>query len=145
QIVDCEIGNRVRVGPFANLRPGCRLADDVKIGDFVELKSAALGEKVSAAHLSYIGDAEVGAGTNIGAGVVTCNYDGVRKHRTTIGEKAFIGTHATLIAPIHIGDGAYVAAGSPLTEDVPADALAIARSRQEIKPDWVKRRREQRG
>lgn len=141
QIVDCEIGNHVRIGPYANLRPGCRLADSVKIGDFVELKNAILGEKVSSAHLSYIGDAEVGAGTNIGAGVVTCNYDGTRKNRTTIGQNAFIGTHATLIAPVTIGDGAYVAAGSPITEDVPEDALAIARSRQTVKPEWARRRR----
>jgi bifunctional UDP-N-acetylglucosamine pyrophosphorylase/glucosamine-1-phosphate N-acetyltransferase len=141
QIVDCEIGSDVHIGPFANLRPGCRIADGAKIGDFVELKNALLGEKVSAAHLSYIGDAEVGAGTNIGAGVVTCNYDGIRKNRTLIGKNAFIGTHATLIAPVTIGDGAYVAAASPITEDVPEDALAIARSRQTNKPEWARRRR----
>jgi bifunctional UDP-N-acetylglucosamine pyrophosphorylase / glucosamine-1-phosphate N-acetyltransferase len=142
QIVDCEVGSEVQIGPFANLRPGCRLADKVKIGDFVELKNATLGEKVSASHLSYVGDAEVGAGTNIGAGVVTCNYDGVRKHRTTIGKGVFIGTNATLIAPVTIGDGAYVAAGSPINEDIPEDALVIARSRPTVKPDWAKRRRE---
>jgi bifunctional UDP-N-acetylglucosamine pyrophosphorylase / glucosamine-1-phosphate N-acetyltransferase len=142
QVVDCEIGNEVKIGPFANLRPGCKLADKVKIGDFVELKNAILGEKVSASHLSYIGDAEVGAGSNIGAGVVTCNYDGVRKHRTNIGKNAFVGTNATLVAPVTVGDGAYVAAGSSITEDVPQDALAIARSRPTIKPDWAKRRRE---
>ncbi len=142
QVVESRVGNGVRIGPYANLRPGCRLADNVKIGDFVELKNAVLGEKVSASHLSYVGDAEVGAGTNIGAGVVTCNYDGVRKHRTTIGKEAFIGTHATLIAPVTIGDGAYVAAGSPINQDVPPDALAIARSRPSIKPGWARARRE---
>lgn len=142
QVVDCEIGNGAWIGPFANLRPGCRLADRVKIGDFVELKSAVLGEKVSASHLAYVGDAEVGAGTTIGAGVVTCNYDGYRKHRTIIGKNAFIGTHATLIAPITIGEGAFVAAGSPLDQDVPGDALAIARTRPTIKPEWARRRRE---
>jgi len=144
QVVDCEIGNNARIGPYANLRPGCRLADRVKIGDFVELKNAVLGEKVSASHLSYIGDAEIGAGTNVGAGVVTCNYDGVRKHRTLIGKDAFIGTHVTLIAPVSIGDGAFLAAGSPIHEDVPEDALAIARTRQTIKPGWARKRRESR-
>jgi bifunctional UDP-N-acetylglucosamine pyrophosphorylase/glucosamine-1-phosphate N-acetyltransferase len=141
-IVECEIGNGVKIGPYANLRPGCRLAEGVKVGDFVELKNATLGRKVSASHLSYIGDAEVGEGTNIGAGVVTCNYDGVRKYRTIIGSRAFIGTHATLIAPVSIGDGAFVAAGSPIDQDVPADALALARSRVTIKPQWARKRRD---
>lgn len=142
QVVGCEIGDGVRIGPYANLRPGCRLADQVKIGDFVELKNAVLGEKASASHLSYIGDAQVGAGTNIGAGVVTCNYDGFRKHRTIIGKDVFVGTHATLIAPVRVGDGAFIAAGSPIHEDVPEDALAIARTRQTIKPGWARRWRE---
>jgi bifunctional UDP-N-acetylglucosamine pyrophosphorylase/glucosamine-1-phosphate N-acetyltransferase len=132
----------VYIGPFSNVRPHCRIADKVKIGDFVELKNASLGEKVAASHLSYIGDADVGAGTNIGAGTVTCNYDGKRKHRTTIGSNSFIGTNSTLVAPIVIGDGAYIAAGSPITVDVPADSLAIARSRPEIKPGWARARRE---
>jgi bifunctional UDP-N-acetylglucosamine pyrophosphorylase/glucosamine-1-phosphate N-acetyltransferase len=145
QIVEAEIGSRVRIGPFANLRSGCRLAEGVKIGDFVELKNSTLGEKVSAGHLAYLGDADIGAFANIGAGTITCNYDGVHKYRTTIGSHAFIGSHATLIAPLAIGDGAYVAAGSPLNEDVPADALAIARSRQTIKPAWAKRWREKQG
>jgi bifunctional UDP-N-acetylglucosamine pyrophosphorylase/glucosamine-1-phosphate N-acetyltransferase len=142
QVVECEIENGVKIGPFANLRPGCRIASGVKIGDFVELKNAALGEKVSASHLSYIGDAEVGAGTNIGAGTVTCNYDGKRKHRTKIGRNVFVGTHSTLIAPVEIGDGAYIAGGSPITEDVPVDALALARSRQVTKPGWAKAKRD---
>jgi bifunctional UDP-N-acetylglucosamine pyrophosphorylase/glucosamine-1-phosphate N-acetyltransferase len=142
QVVRCEIGSHVRIGPYANLRPGCLLADYVKVGDFVEVKNAVLGEGVSAAHLSYIGDADVGARTNIGAGVITCNYDGAQKHRTIIGEGAFIGSNATLIAPVEIGDGAYIAAASPINEDVPGDALAIARSRQTIKPEWARKRRE---
>src|SRR5205807_9998021 len=127
---------------FANLRPGCRIGRESKIGDFVELKNAQLGEHVSASHLAYLGDAEIGDGTNIGAGTITCNYDGVKKHRTRIGKNTFIGTHATLVAPVTIGDGAYVAAGSPITEDVPADSLAIARSFTTIKPGWARARRE---
>jgi bifunctional UDP-N-acetylglucosamine pyrophosphorylase/glucosamine-1-phosphate N-acetyltransferase len=143
-IVECQIADHVKIGPYANLRPGCRLAEGVKVGDFVELKNASLGRKVSASHLSYIGDAEVGEGTNIGAGTVTCNYDGVRKYRTIIGRNAFIGTHSTLIAPVTVGDGAFIAAGSPIDQDVPADALALARSRTTIKPQWAQRRRESR-
>lgn len=142
QVVQSDIGAHVKIGPFSNIRPHCKLADGVKIGDFVELKNAALGEKVSASHLSYIGDAEVGARTNIGAGTVTCNYDGKRKHRTTIGADAFIGTHSTLIAPVSVGEGAYVAAGSPVNEDVPADSLVIARSRPVFKPGWARAKRE---
>jgi bifunctional UDP-N-acetylglucosamine pyrophosphorylase/glucosamine-1-phosphate N-acetyltransferase len=138
----CELGDNVRIGPFANLRPGCVLSNDVKVGDFVELKAARLGEGVSAAHLSYIGDAEIGARTNIGAGVVTCNYDGQKKHKTHVGQDAFVGTNSTLIAPVEIGDGAYVAAGSSITDSVPGGALAIARSHQTNKPEWAKRRRE---
>lgn len=143
-LVQSEIGDRVRIGPFAHLRGGCKIAAGAKIGDYVELKNATLGEGVSAAHLTYIGDAEIGARTNIGAGTITCNYDGVRKHRTVVGEGAFIGSHVTLIAPITVGDGAVVGAGSPLDEDVPADALAIARSRMTVKPEWAKKRRESR-
>lgn len=145
QIVQCSIGNRVRIGPFANLRPGCSIADEAKIGDFVELKNARIGERVSAAHLSYIGDAEVGARTNIGAGTITCNYDGAAKHQTVIGEGVFVGSHATLIAPVTVGNGAYVAAASAVDEDVPEDALVIARCRQTVKAGWAKRRREERG
>src|SRR5262249_50103857 len=139
-VCDSALGDDVKVGPYSNLRPGCKLEDGVKVGDFVELKNAHLGEKVSASHLSYVGDAEVGGGSNIGAGTVTCNYDGVNKHRTTIGRKAFIGTNSTLIAPVTVGDGAYVAAGSVICEDVPPESLAIARSRQTIKPGWAARR-----
>lgn len=142
QVVRSQIGNGVRIGPFANIRPGCQLADHVKIGDFVELKNATLAQRVSASHLSYIGDAEVGEETNIGAGVVTCNYDGIQKHRTIIGKGAFIGTHTTLIAPVTVGDGAFIAAGSPINQDVPADSLAIAREKMSVKPDWAKRWRE---
>lgn len=142
QVVETELGNNVRVGPFANLRPGTKVGDYTKIGDFVEVKNAIIGEYVSMAHLTYVGDAEVGANSNIGAGTITCNYDGKRKHRTVIGKGCFIGSHATLIAPLQIGDGAYVAAASAINQDVPSDALAIARCRQTNKENWAKRRRE---
>ena len=147
-IVASEVGDGCRIGPFANLRPGTVLGAGVKVGDFVELKNAMLGDGVSAGHLTYLGDAEVGAGTNIGAGTITCNYDPFltpTKNLTSIGANAFIGTHSTLVAPVTVGDGAYTAAGSTITEDVPADALALGRARQVVKPGWVsakKRRKE---
>lgn len=137
QVVESVIGSDVSVGPFANLRPGTKLADKVKIGDFVETKNAQFGPGAQASHLSYVGDAEVGAGTNIGAGTVTCNYDGYRKHRTVIGRNAFIGSHSTLVAPITIGDGAFIAAGSAVTISVPNDSMAIARSRATLKEGWA--------
>lgn len=143
QVVESRLGDGVRVGPFANLRPGTVVGNGTKIGDFVEVKNSIIEENVSMAHLTYVGDAEVGANTNIGAGTITCNYDGKRKHRTIIGKGCFIGSHATLIAPVRIGDGAYVAAASPITDDVPPDSLAIARCRQVVKEEWAKRRREQ--
>jgi bifunctional UDP-N-acetylglucosamine pyrophosphorylase / glucosamine-1-phosphate N-acetyltransferase len=128
------IGAGASIGPFARLRPGAVLEDGVHIGNFVEVKEARLGAGVKANHLSYIGDASVGAGTNIGAGTITCNYDGVNKWRTTIGERAFIGSNSVLVAPITVGNGAYVAAGSVITSEVPPDALSIARGRQTDKP-----------
>ncbi|MDW8104105.1 MAG: bifunctional UDP-N-acetylglucosamine diphosphorylase/glucosamine-1-phosphate N-acetyltransferase GlmU [Armatimonadota bacterium] len=143
QVVESRLGDDVRVGPFANLRPGTVVGNGSKIGDFVEVKNAIIEENVSMAHLTYVGDAHVGANSNIGAGTITCNYDGRRKHRTVIGKGCFIGSHATLIAPVQIGDGAYVAAASPITEDVPPDSLAIARCRQVVKEGWAKRRREE--
>ena len=143
QVVECRLGDGVRVGPFANLRPGTVVGNGTKIGDFVEVKNAVIEENVSMAHLTYVGDAHVGANSNIGAGTITCNYDGKRKHRTIIGKGCFIGSHATLIAPVEIGDGAYVAAASPINENVPPDSLAIARCRQVVKEEWAKRRREQ--
>lgn len=139
---DSHLGRGVRVGPFAHLRPGSRVGEGTKIGDFVELKNARLGAHVSVAHLAYLGDAEVGDHVNIGAGVITCNYDGVRKHETHIGAGAFIGSNSVLLAPVSIGAGAYVAAHSAINQDVPGDALAIARARQENKPEWARRRRE---
>jgi bifunctional UDP-N-acetylglucosamine pyrophosphorylase / glucosamine-1-phosphate N-acetyltransferase len=130
------------VGPFARLRPGAALGPNVHVGNFVEIKNAELGTGVKANHLAYIGDASVGAQTNIGAGTITCNYDGSRKHRTTIGEQAFIGTNSSLVAPVTIGAGAYVGSGSVITEDVPADALALGRGRQVVKEGWARTMRE---
>jgi bifunctional UDP-N-acetylglucosamine pyrophosphorylase/glucosamine-1-phosphate N-acetyltransferase len=122
------------VGPFARLRPGAVLERDVHVGNFVEIKASRLGPGAKANHLSYLGDSEVGAGTNIGAGTITCNYDGFNKTRTVIGANVFIGSHTALIAPVTVGDGAYVATGSVITADVPADALSIGRARQVDKP-----------
>lgn len=140
-IESAVVGNNCKVGPFAHIRPGSRLEAGARIGNFVEINRSTLGEKVAAGHLTYIGDATVGAGTNIGAGTITCNYDGYAKHKTVIGENAFIGTHSTLVAPVSVGDRAFVAAASAVTEDVPADALAIARQRQTTKEGWAERRR----
>ena len=128
------VGAGAIVGPFARLRPGAVLEDDVHVGNFVEVKAARLGAGAKANHLTYIGDAEVGARTNIGAGTITCNYDGFNKHRTVIGESVFIGSNTALVAPVTVGDGAYVAAGSVVTREVPADALTIARAQQVDKP-----------
>jgi len=132
-----KLGADGKCGPFANLRPGADLAEGVKIGNFVEVKNAKLGPKVSASHLSYIGDGEVGAGTNIGAGTIFCNYDGFLKHWTKIGENVFVGSNSTLVAPVAIGDGAIIAAGSVITHPVGENALALGRSRQEEKPEWA--------
>ncbi|CAN7613039.1 bifunctional UDP-N-acetylglucosamine diphosphorylase/glucosamine-1-phosphate N-acetyltransferase GlmU [Rhizobium sp. LjRoot30] len=126
------------VGPFARLRPGTDLAEGAKVGNFCEVKNAEIGAGAKVNHLTYIGDAFIGAGSNIGAGTITCNYDGVNKHITRIGANSFIGSNSALVAPVTIGDGAYVASGSVITEDVPADALALGRARQEIKPERAK-------
>jgi bifunctional UDP-N-acetylglucosamine pyrophosphorylase/glucosamine-1-phosphate N-acetyltransferase len=129
-----SIGAHARVGPFARLRPGAVLDDEVHVGNFVEVKAARLHAGAKANHLTYIGDAEIGARTNIGAGTITCNYDGFNKHRTTIGEGVFIGSNTSLVAPVTVGDGAIVAAGSVITSDVSSDALSVARGRQVDKP-----------
>jgi bifunctional UDP-N-acetylglucosamine pyrophosphorylase/glucosamine-1-phosphate N-acetyltransferase len=126
----CHVSRGADVGPFARLRPGAELAEDVHVGNFVEIKNAILDEGVKVGHLSYIGDADVGEFTNIGAGTVTCNYDGVMKHRTRIGKRAFIGSDTMLVAPVSIGDGALTGSGSVITEDVPAEAVALARAKQ---------------
>jgi bifunctional UDP-N-acetylglucosamine pyrophosphorylase/glucosamine-1-phosphate N-acetyltransferase len=136
-IEESVLEDGARIGPYAHLRPGAQLGAGVKIGNFVEVKNAAFAAGAQASHLSYIGDAEVGEGTNIGAGTITCNYDGYNKHRTVIGKRAFIGSNSTLVAPVTIGDGAFVAAASPITIDVPAGALAIARERTVLKEGWA--------
>lgn len=130
----CHISTGATVGPFARLRPGTELGGDVHIGNFVEIKNTVLNEGVKVGHLTYLGDAAVGEGTNIGAGTVTCNYDGVMKHRTVIGREAFIGSDTMLVAPVKVGDGAMTASGSVITEDVPADALGLGRAKQVNKP-----------
>ena len=138
-----RLDDRVIIGPFARLRPGNHLKADVRIGNFVELKKSTVGEGTKAMHLSYLGDAKIGKKSNIGAGTITCNYDGFHKYPTTIGNKVFIGSDSALVAPVRIGDGAYIAAGSTITESVPADSLGIARGRQANKPGWAaKKRRE---
>jgi len=141
-----HVESGVSVGPYARLRPGATLRANSRVGNFVEIKNAELGAGAKANHLAYIGDARVGAKANIGAGAITCNYDGVNKHRTDIGEGAFVGTNSSLVAPVTIGAGAYVASGSVITRDVPDDALAIGRGRQELREGWAaQKRREQAG
>ena len=140
-LAGAHVGRKCSVGPFARLRPGTRLGEGARIGNFVEIKEAMIAAGAKANHLSYIGDASVGANANIGAGTITCNYDGTAKHHTTIGQDAFIGSNTALVAPVEIGDGAYVGSGSVITGNVPADALALARARQVVKEKWATRLR----
>ncbi len=137
-----KIHSGVRIGPFANIRPYTVLHENVRIGNFVEIKNSTIGKASSVSHLAYIGDAEIGKNTNIGAGTITCNYDGFEKHKTKIGDNVFIGSNSTLIAPVKIEDGAMTAAGSVVNKDVPKDALAVGRSRQENKQGWAKQWRQ---
>ncbi len=137
----CEIGSGCRVGPFARLRPGARLEAGARVGNFVEMKNATLGPDAKANHLTYLGDATVGARSNIGAGTITCNYDGVNKHFTRIGADAFIGSNAALVAPVAVGDGATIGAGTVLTRDAPPGKLTLTRSPQETRPDWERPRK----
>jgi bifunctional UDP-N-acetylglucosamine pyrophosphorylase/glucosamine-1-phosphate N-acetyltransferase len=130
------------VGPYARLRPGASLGPKAKVGNFVEIKNADLGEGAKVSHLTYLGDATVGAEVNIGAGTITCNYDGFGKYRTVIGDGAFIGSNSSLVAPLTIGKGAYIGSGSVITNDVPDDALAVARGRQTVRVDWARMFRE---
>ena len=141
QLIESTVEDECTVGPFAYVRPGCHIAKKVKVGDFVELKNSTIGEGTKISHLTYVGDADVGAGVNFGCGTVTVNYDGKKKFRTTIGDHAFIGCNTNLVAPVTVGEGAYTAAGSTITDQVPADDLAIARARQVNKKGWAKRRR----
>ncbi len=140
-IADSKVEAGAHIGPFARLRNGNRVGAGAHIGNFVELKNTGLGAGAKASHLAYLGDSEIGEQTNIGAGTITCNYDGVKKHRTRIGKKAFVGSNSTLVAPIEIGDGSYIGAGSVITDAVPADALALGRSRQVIKEGWAASRK----
>jgi bifunctional UDP-N-acetylglucosamine pyrophosphorylase/glucosamine-1-phosphate N-acetyltransferase len=140
-LAESTVADGARIGPFAHLRPGSAIGQDAHVGNFVEIKKSRLGKGAKANHLSYIGDAEVGEGSNIGAGVITCNYDGVEKHATRIGKGVFVGSDSTLISPVTIEDGAYIGAGSCITRDVPAGALAVGRARQITKEGWAAARR----
>ena len=140
---DSRIGAGAVVGPYSHLRPGSDVGEGAHVGNFVETKKIKLGKGSKANHLSYLGDAEIGEGVNIGAGTITCNYDGVNKHKTVIEDGVFIGSDSTLVAPVKIGRGAYVAAASCITEDVPADALALGRTRQSVKEGWARAKREE--
>jgi bifunctional UDP-N-acetylglucosamine pyrophosphorylase/glucosamine-1-phosphate N-acetyltransferase len=141
-IVQSSIGKKASVGPYARLRPGTSLGEGVRIGNFVETKASTLEAGVKVNHLSYVGDSHVGANANLGAGTITCNYDGFSKHKTEIGEGAFIGTNSSLVAPVKIGKGAYIGSGSVITRDVPDDAMAVERSQQTNREDGAKRYRE---
>jgi bifunctional UDP-N-acetylglucosamine pyrophosphorylase/glucosamine-1-phosphate N-acetyltransferase len=138
-LATATVGAGTRIGPYANVRPHTKIGAGVKIGNFVEVKNADIGDGSSLSHLTYVGDATLGKEVNVGAGTITCNYDGFAKHRTTIGEGVFVGSNSTLVAPVQIGDGSFIAAGSVITEDVPADSLAVGRSRQVIKEGWASR------
>ncbi len=140
-IADSRIEAGAHVGPFARLRNGNRIGAGAHIGNFVELKNTQLGAAAKASHLAYLGDSEIGEQVNIGAGTITCNYDGVKKHRTRIGKKAFVGSNSTLVAPVEIGEGSYIGAGSVITETVPADALAVGRARQVVKEGWAAKKK----
>jgi bifunctional UDP-N-acetylglucosamine pyrophosphorylase/glucosamine-1-phosphate N-acetyltransferase len=130
----CVVHSGAIIGPYARLRPGAEVGEDAHVGNFVELKAAKLGKGAKANHLTYLGDSEIGPGANIGAGTITCNYDGRAKHRTKIGANAFIGSNSALVAPVSIGDGALIGAGSVINQDVPDGALALGRARQVTKP-----------
>ena len=140
-LTEAVVEEGAQLGPFCHLRPLSHVGPQAKIGNFVELKKSKIGRGAKVPHLSYVGDAQVGAEANIGAGTITCNYDGVNKHETVIGAGAFVGTNSSLVAPVTIGEGAYVAAGSVITKSVPAGALAVARGRQETREGWAARRK----
>jgi bifunctional UDP-N-acetylglucosamine pyrophosphorylase/glucosamine-1-phosphate N-acetyltransferase len=143
-IDEARIGAGAIVGPYSRVRPGTDIGEGAHVGNFVETKKVKLGKGSKANHLTYLGDADIGAGVNIGAGTITCNYDGVHKHKTVIEDGVFIGSDSTLVAPIRVGKGAYVAAASCITEDVPDDALAIGRARQTVKEGWAGHKRAER-
>ena len=138
---DAQVGEACHIGPFARLRPGTELAEGVHLGNFVETKKARLGRGSKANHLAYLGDARIGAGVNVGAGTITCNYDGVHKHETVLGDGVFIGSDTQLVAPVTVGEGAYVGAGTTVTKDVPPGSLATSRSPQVVREGWAARQR----
>ncbi len=140
-VTDSHVHSHAQIGPFAHIRPGSEVGEDARVGNYVELKKTRLGRKSKASHLTYLGDATIGEDVNVGAGVITCNYDGTHKHPTVIGDGAFIGSDSQLVAPVSIGRGAFVAAGSSITRDVPDESLGIARSRQENKDGWARAKR----
>jgi bifunctional UDP-N-acetylglucosamine pyrophosphorylase / glucosamine-1-phosphate N-acetyltransferase len=140
-VTSSQVARSAVIGPYSRLRPESEIGEGAHIGNFVEIKKSRVGAKSKANHLTYIGDTDIGPGTNVGAGTITCNYDGKNKHRTTIGANVFVGSDSTLVAPLTIADGSYIAAGSTITEDVPADALALGRARQTTKADWAKKMR----
>lgn len=142
QVNESVLGRDVHVGPFAHIRPHCQVGDGCKVGAYVEIKNAVFGPGTKMSHLTYVGDADVGGGVNFGCGTITSNYDGFRKARTVIGDGAFIGCNTNLVPPVTVGEGAYIAAGTTVTRDVEADALAISRVRQENRPGWARTRRE---
>jgi bifunctional UDP-N-acetylglucosamine pyrophosphorylase/glucosamine-1-phosphate N-acetyltransferase len=135
-LLESEIGGETAVGPFAYVRPNCKIGRRVKIGDFVEIKNSTLGDGSKFSHLTYVGDADVGKDCNFGCGTVVVNYDGAKKHRATVDDNAFIGCNTNLVSPVHIGENAFTAAGSTITGDVPPNSLAIARSRQTVRENW---------
>lgn len=141
QLYESTVGDHTNVGPFAYVRPNSHIGNDIKVGDFVEVKNSTIGNGTKISHLTYVGDSDVGEHVNFGCGTVTTNYDGFKKHRCTIGDHAFLGCNTNLIAPVKIGNGAYTAAGSTITKDVPDDALAIARERETVKEGWAARQR----
>lgn len=145
QTNESDIGSRTHVGPFAYVRPNCHIGNDIKVGDFVEVKNSAIGDGTKISHLTYVGDSDVGEHVNFGCGTVTTNYDGFKKYRCTIGSNAFIGCNTNLVAPVTVGEGSYIAAGATITKDVPADALAVARAQQSNKEGWAARRRKMHG
>ena len=142
QIRESSVGDDTTVGPFAYIRPGCRIGQKVRVGDFVELKNSTIGEGTKVSHLTYIGDSDFGRGINVGCGVVTVNYDGKKKWRTTVDDGAFVGCNVNLVSPVHVGGEAYLAAGGTVTEDVPAGSLHVARARAYVKRGWVAARKE---
>lgn len=137
QCEDSTIAGGCQIGPYTHIRPRCVVGAGSKIGAFVQLKNCTLGKGTKMAHLTYVGDSDVGEDCNFGCGTVTCNYDGFQKHRTTIGSHVFVGCNTNFVPPVTVGDGAFIAAGTTVTEDIPEDAMAIGRTRQEVKPDWA--------